>query len=222
MYFANSELLPPLPAMLQQMVLLCASYVSVLWLVTSQLRGFGELSTFALAVSCFAVHGLVLMQRLSWYRKALEHDEALEQRKLLRLTEDFPAHGSGFGLDTFNILLALILIGVTLKLSLVASTISDVLPVCTVIVNLGIHAASRWPALTAVRWWRKPQAKASELLTTVGEQLPITSEKPKLSKGRALKALALEYCTHTVAVMGLVAAERQAAMNCPYFAVVST
>ena len=181
--------------MFQGTLLLSASYMSMLWLIASQLSDFDTVSIALLVLSSCTLHLLVLYFRMFWYHSALQHEEMLDQRQLLRLSEH---HNSW----VFKILLVVIILIVAKNLPRIS--LSEVAPVASVFLNLGIHAYSWRNATVAVHFWRQPRVQSSEFMAVVGEQLPVTSEKPPLRRSRTLKFMVLDYGTTVFAAIALV------------------
>ena len=187
--------MPGLVDMIKKNLVLAGAYVSAQWVALARLTDVYRPDSFAcLVCGMCLVHLVVLLQQAFSFQSGLEHEEQLDQKKLLRLSPRYQL-SAVFG-ATVLLMTMLLLSGVPAAWS----ETSHLSGIALSLASLGLHAKHLYDALASHQKWREPQVKSKEHLILTMSPLEATEDTPPdLAHERAQKWLAAKAVKATFA-----------------------
>ncbi|CAE7769278.1 unnamed protein product [Symbiodinium sp. CCMP2592] len=171
--------------MIKKNMVLFGAYVSAQWIAMARLTAVYQPGSFSCLVCGMCLLHLVVLLQQTWsFQCGLQHEELLEEQKLLRLGQQ----------HTLSIFFgALVLLLTVLFLSGVPpawSQTSQLSGIALTCISLGLHAKHLYDATASSQRWREPQVQSKEyLVLTMLPLQSIDAPKPELTGERAQKWL---------------------------------
>ncbi|CAE7815346.1 unnamed protein product [Symbiodinium sp. CCMP2456] len=195
--FEVHHALKPAPvAFAKHTLTLSTAYVSTQWFLERSFLLFFGVNVFLLmAVGVCATHLLVLAQLEESFQLWLRHEQALEHRKLLRLST------SRWKWGLFQCLSSVI--SLSLVLAIAGTGQLESLSFIGFLGSMYLHRNSMRGSVEELSKWRQPQL-STECLVLISDQWPATSDAPAtLSRARSVKSAAARYLSTIFAVFAL-------------------